>query len=871
MALGRLDHFEVLSYLGGGGMSHVYLAHDERLDCDVALKVLREDHASDPSHRVRLLAEARALAKLDHENIVGILGCGEATPVPAGFLWPDQSGPHPASVVYLAMRYIEGRDLSDAMRAHRLPIDRSIDWARQIARGLEAAHAHGVVHRDLKPANIRVTPADVLKIVDFGLASSRRRLVDSVAPTQSPSRDVIIGTVGYSAPEQGGEAGHADPRCDLFSLGVILFEMVTARAPFEGDTVIEVLRQIATHEPPPLSRFARGVPDELERIVAKLLQKDPKKRYQSAHEVLTDLDRLRAPDSRSPEKRWWLLPRRFGPLAAGVVVVVALVGIGELAIKARLPETVAIAEIENSTGDPAMDRVAKGLGLDLMTSLVQACRVTVVVSTLRDAHGLPIQDARRIAREYGASSVLLGTLHIENDAAPAPLFSLHLRIVRASDNTTRWAKNWDAPATDIVGLVRQMTTSVTDYWPGLQGAEARAVDALAARPQEAEEAYLRGRAFLEETDPGLRDSSLVHFDRALALDPEFGRALAGRARAKLAAYLRDRDTTRLGPAERDARRAAQMPASEIEGRIALARVLRERGRMIESISELQAALRLNDGYAETYTQLGESYGKLGEMDHAREYFRRSLDMQPASPKAWRAYGRYLLMTASDLPGAEQAFRREIQLNPDANRGYENLGFVYTQQCRYAEAIAIYAKRPRPGEKSLDLAGNRGTAHFFNGNYELALKDYLAAVSDSPEDGNWRINLGDVYAHLGRRDDALREYRAAQGYFERDMTTDPEDVVVRARHAKSLAKIGEAARARQEAGRCIAAGPWRNAEAVHDLAMAFALCGERDMALAALDTLVSTRGFSACLVAAEDEFATLRGDARFRRLVGGTKH
>ena len=189
MSLGRLDHFEVLSYLGGGGMSSVYLAHDDHLDCNVALKVLREDHATDPVHRERLLAEARALARLDHENIVGVLDCGEAAPEPAGFLWPGRSGPHPARVVYLAMRYVEGQDLSAAMRERRPTVERAIDWAIQLARGLEAAHGHGVVHRDLKPANVRVTPAGVLKIVDFGLASSRPHLLDSMSPTQSPTRD----------------------------------------------------------------------------------------------------------------------------------------------------------------------------------------------------------------------------------------------------------------------------------------------------------------------------------------------------------------------------------------------------------------------------------------------------------------------------------------------------------------------------------------------------------------------------------------------------------------------------------------------------------------------------------------------------------
>jgi serine/threonine protein kinase/tetratricopeptide (TPR) repeat protein len=875
MSLGRLDHFEVLEFLGGGGIGYVYLAHDSHLDCDVALKVLREDHASDPAHCVRLLDEARALAKLDHPNIVGILDCGEAAPDPPGFLWPDTPGPHPAKVVYLAMRYVEGRDLSEAIAERRPSLQGAIDWAKQIARGLEAAHARGVVHRDLKPANIRVTPAGELKLVDFGLASSGRRGADSMEPTQSLTREVIVGTIGYSAPEQCSEAGHVDPRCDLFSLGVILYELVTGRRPFEGDSVIEVLYEIANREPPPMGRYARGVPDELERIVGKLLQKDPQRRYQSAHEVLTDLENLRTTALRAPaphaDGRRSSWRRHLGPVAVGVALVVVLVGVGELVFRPRLPETVAIAEFENLTGDPGMDRVAKGLGLDLMTSLVQTCRVTVIVSTLLDADRKPVRDPIRIAKEYGASAVLLGTLDQGGGPGPAPVLTLHLRIVRGSDSSTRWARRWDAPANDIMALIRSMTAAVATYWPRLPSAEAGTIDAPSARPGAAEEAYLRGLALFWETDPVLRDSSLAEFDRALSLDPEFGRALAYRARAKLAHYLIDRDTTRLAPAEMDARKAAKMPASEIEGRVALARILRERGHAAECIGELRAVLLLNDRNADAYIELGNAYAKLGEMDHAREYHRQSVELQPANPRAWRAYGRFLLQTVSDLPEAEKAFRMEIKLAPEANRGYETVALVLMQQCRYAEALAMYARRPKPDAKSPDLAGNRGTSYFFNGNYDLALKDFLEAVSGSPEDGVWRINLGDVYTHLGRRGDALREYRLAQGYFERDMATDPEDVVGRSRYAKALAKSGDGARARHEIDRCVAADPWRNAEAVHDLAMALTICGERERALAALDTLVNARGFSPCLVAVEDEFAGLHEDPRFLKLVGGTKH
>lgn len=320
----------------------------------------------------------------------------------------------------------------------------------------------------------------------------------------------------------------------------------------------------------------------------------------------------------------------------------------------------------------------------------------------------------------------------------------------------------------------------------------------------------------------------------------------------------------------DARQAVKFTASELDGRLALARILLERGRTAEAIAELRSVLRLNEGVAEAYSLLGAAHRNLGDMDQARRYFQSAVEAEPSSPKAWRALGRFLLLSTADFAAAEKALRMEIQLNPAENRGYEDLAAGYVLQCRYADAIATYAKLPKPGARSLDLANNRGTAYFFNGNFDLALRDFLAAASDAPEDGDWRMSTGDCYARTGHRDDALREYALARRFFERDLVANAGDLDRRARYALSLARCGDLARSREEVDRCVAANPWRDTEVVHYLAKSLAICGERERALAALDTLVNARGASKCLLAVEDEFAGLRADRRFRALVGNPR-
>ncbi len=873
MSLGRLDHYEVLRFVGGGGQSDVYLAHDTHLDCDVALKVVRGDHAGDPTYRSRLLAEARVLARLDHPNIVDIIGCGEAVPDPPGFLRRNGEGPEAGSVVYLAMRYVEGTDLAAEIAARPLPVATVIEWAKQIARGLDAAHTHGVVHRDLKPGNVRITTGRELKLVDFGLAAARRDLVNSLDPTASVTSEYLLGTIGYLCPEQCEPGSRPDPRCDLFSFGVILYEMLTGRRPFGGETVIEVLNEIANTEPPPLERFVRDLPPGLQHIVDKLLRKDRKRRYQSAREVLTDLEDLPlrrathvSPDPR-PRPARDRLARWAGRVAVALAVVAAAALLAEPALRwLRRTETVVVPAFANLTGDPALDRLVTGLGADLLTSLTQ-CPINVVGSTLRDESGAPERDPAVLGRMYGAQSVLLGTLHAVGGTGPSAGLSLNVRLVRVRTGTDAWAEGWDAAAERLAQLREHMLREVPAHWKRRGGTAAASPGSEPARPAAAVERYLRGLGYLESSDPAARDSALAEFDAALAWDPGFSRALAGRARSLLAAHLVHTDTTLLARAEADARQAVRLAPEELTGYRALGRVLRERGRAAEAVAALHQIVERNGRDAEALSLLGAAYRQLGDMERADFYLKEALDVQPEAPKLWRSYGIFLLASRADFAGAERAFRREIALRPEDNRGWEDLAAALTQQCRYAEAVATYARLPNPQAGSLDLNGNRGTAYFFTGRYDLALKDYLEAVSQRPDDGHWRLNLGDCYAHLGHLDLALREYRLARGLLERELLAAPDDLAKRSAFAMGLAKAGETARARAEIDRCWQGNPVGDATVMHNLAKAHAVCGDGERALRALEVLVAAHDFSTCRLRAEDEFEPLHADARFRKLVG----
>jgi serine/threonine protein kinase len=318
----RLGPYEIQSLLGQGGMGQVYGATDTRLDRAVAVKVLSEALAGDPVSRQRFEREARSAAALNHPHICTIFDVG-----------PD----------YLVMERLEGETLADRLRRGPLPVNQAIDYAVQIADALAAAHAHRIVHRDLKPANVMITPAGA-KVLDFGLAK-HVETIDRDAPTftavEAATRaGQIVGTAAYMSPEQA-EGKHVDARSDLFALGALLYEMLAGRRPFSGDTRFSTLASILKASPDPLRRIRHDVPEHVERVVMRCLEKKPAARYASAAEVRRELMPYRTTD-RSRNRL------RAATLAAAAIVLV----IGGVAIRSSLKtrrtnwvETSAVPEI----------------------------------------------------------------------------------------------------------------------------------------------------------------------------------------------------------------------------------------------------------------------------------------------------------------------------------------------------------------------------------------------------------------------------------------------------------------------------------------------------------------------------------------------
>ncbi|HEX7078851.1 MAG TPA: protein kinase [Candidatus Eisenbacteria bacterium] len=866
MSIGRLGDYEILDRIGQGGMGVVFKARDTRLDRVVALKVLTAATASDREYRGRLQREARAEASLNHPNIATCFEIGEAELDPPTLLNPELPPDSPArSTPYLAVEYVPGSDLFTYARGRRLKLPQILDLALQITSGLEAAHRGGVLHRDLTARNILVTEDGRAKILDFGLARLREAPVTSDSETTSAvatSEGRIMGTLPYMSPEQAlGEP--VDARSDLFSFGVILYELVTGHFPFSGSTHIEILHSLANDQPEPLARFARGIPNELERIVQKLLAKRCADRYQSAHEVLTDLQHLAhavaqsGPPTRAPaaRRRWPWIVLGAGAVLVAVAAVLLRWPVGGGARYAA--KGVVVLPFINATGDPGLAYLSDGMAAGILSDLAQGTDLNVISQSVAWALPEKGKGSAQIARELGVASVLEGVVRTKEKS-----IRIDVQLVDGRTGFAVWSGRFERPTDEIVDLESEIVEQVALVLSA-RASHGHQLGAKRTRSAVAYDCYLRARRYLDDAEnPRGGDMAAALYDKAITLDPRFAQAYAGLSRALWRMYIRDREPGLLRRAEAAADTAVGLDPNLLEARVARAQIYRGTSRISESVAELAEVVRLNPNWDEGYLQLAKTYEGGGFLDRAEESYRKAVALRPGYWRTWNNLGG-LLARKGDYDGAKSAFRRVIELAPEMNRGYENLAALEILEGNYEGAIRVYERLPVPVTDGA-LASNIGSAYFYAERLDKAEEFYLLAIQLEPRNQVWWENLGDLYRRRGMEGRALEQYRAALHLVEEQLRQDPESQGLGVQHALYLAKTKDSDAALKTLRPLLSRLPAADAEYAHSVAKIYALCGRRDEAIDALRRAIGA-GYSRKLIRDEDEFRPLRGLPQFDSL------
>ncbi|UCC44425.1 MAG: protein kinase, partial [Candidatus Zixiibacteriota bacterium] len=599
-----VSHYKIVSRIGSGGMGEVWLADDTKLKRQVALKFMPAHAATDASLKARFTREAQAAAKLSHPNIVTVFEVGEFNGRP-----------------FFAMEYVPGDTLRDIIKGGKLTTSEAVRITMQVCEGLHKAHEAGVVHRDMKPGNIIIDEDNRPRILDFGLAT----LAGDEKLTKTGS---TLGTVGYMSPEQV-EGKQVDHRSDLFSVGVILYEMLTGRRPFEGDNDAAVVKAITDANPEPVARFKSGVTGELQQIVDKALTKDPSLRYQHADGMLADLKRLRA-DS-GPMKK-----SRRGLWAAALVVVCGITGyyaIDRLSTSREATEgwanSVAVLVFRDLSPEKDQDWFCEGMTDEIIGRLqaIRQLKVTSMQSMLRFKD--TDKDLREIGKELGVANILEGNIQREGDS-----IRIRAQLIRVEDDAHIWSERYYREVQSVFAIQEEISRTIANVLEVTLGsAEATFPSKRGTDNLEAYNAYTRGVYFWRKrTEEGLT-KAIEHFEKAIALDSNYAQAWSYLATSWAAiphvSNITERDAYPY--ADRASLKALKLDDGLAETHASRGLVLHLTGKYQEAEEELLLAIKLNPGYSWAHNWYADLVlNRFGKQDEFDRHIRIAHDLDPLS-------------------------------------------------------------------------------------------------------------------------------------------------------------------------------------------------------------------------------------------------
>ena len=625
----KFGHYEIRSQLGVGGMGEVYLALDTALDRTVAIKILPENLASDQNRLQRFIQEAKAASALNHPHILTIHEIGATE-----------------NSRFIATEFIDGETLRQHMNSP-LKLTEILEIAIQSASALSAAHAAGITHRDIKPENIMVRRDGYIKVLDFGLAKltePQGSATDTEAPTKAmvnTGAGTVMGTANYMSPEQA-KGVHVDSRSDIWSLGAVLYEMVSGRVPFSGETATETISLILQREAAPLTRFAPNSPTELERIVTKALTKDREDRYQTMKDFLIDLralrrkievdaeiDRTVSPELRSAlstssgqavatahlsqagasSAEYIVSEIRKHKVAVAAVALVLLVGLVATGfyLLAR-PTSVAITSIAvmpflNEGGKADLEYLSDGMTDTLISSLSQLPNLNVKARSSVFRYKGKETSPQTIGKDLNVQAILNGRVAQREDQ-----LTLTLELVDAQTENVIWSERYTRKQADLVALQSEIARDVsTKLKTKLSGAEEQKITKTSTGNTEAYQLYLKGLFYWNKRTPESLKTSLDYYNQAIAKDPSYALAYAGVALTYvlLPEYSAGDPADSMTRAKAAANKALELDNSLAEAHTALAYVLYAFDRNLpESEREFRRAIELNPNYATAHQWFG---------------------------------------------------------------------------------------------------------------------------------------------------------------------------------------------------------------------------------------------------------------------------
>jgi serine/threonine-protein kinase len=702
----EIYNYKILKKLGSGGMGEVYLAEDTKLNRQVALKFLPIHFATDNTLKTRFINEAQAAAKLNHPNIITIFEVNEHNGRP-----------------FFAMEHVEGSPLSDVIEKDGLPSEKAVDITLQLCEGLKEAHNAGIVHRDIKPSNIIIDKSGRCRILDFGLAAiqSDERLTKT---------GTLLGTVEYMSPEQV-RGKKVDHRSDIFSLGVLLYELLTGLLPFKGDYTAGVVYSIINEVPEMLDRQKSGVPGGFQAIIDSALEKDPKIRYQQVDDLMSDLRKCQSGQVlERPSKHY---------------------------------PSIAVLPFRDMSAQKDQEYLCDGVAEDIINALTHLEGLQVVARTSAFSFRGRDIDIREIGRKLNVQTLLEGSIQKTGDR-----LRITAQLINVSDGYHIWSERYNRELEDVFAIQDEISLAIVDNLKvRLLGEERAKLVKRGTVNQEAYLLYLKGRYFWNRRYEGGLQKAIEYFQQAIEKDPGFALAYSGLADgfSMLGTYSYLPPKKAFGMAKKVAMKALEIDGSLAEAVTSLAYI----SMFFEwdwpaAESGYKQAIDLNPNYATAHEWYGILLTITGRLDESMEKMKRARELEPLdlvinTLVGWASY------MARQYDEAIEQYLKVVEMDPNFSLVYFFLGGVYVGSSKFAEAVKSNHKLVELTGGSILSIGVLGYSYGMLGDRDKALEILSQMNELSKERYVPSFYISMIHVGLGDKDQALKHLEKA--YLNRD--------------------------------------------------------------------------------------------------------
>jgi serine/threonine protein kinase/Tfp pilus assembly protein PilF len=734
----KIGRYPIIRKLGSGGMSEVYLAEDPLLNRKVAIKLLNPEFVSDNIRLARFEKEAKAASALDHPGVAHIYEIGEA------------EGLH-----FIAMQYIEGETLTEKIEKSSIPFSKIIDWAIQICEAIAEAHSKGIIHRDLKPHNIMVTENGQVKVLDFGVAKIIQEKYQDPASNTGfiTETGVIIGTVQYMSPEQA-LAKKIDHRSDIFSLGIVLYELTTGRLPFFGNNQVEIMQKILQDQPAPFNRTSPGIPFEFERIVLKCLEKEPERRYQSVSDLLVDLSNLKRDTAAerittslaiAPSKlrRWWVAMILLISLSVGAIYF--------LEHRTHNIHSLAVLPFVNESSDPALEFVTDGITDEIINKLSQIPNLKVLSRATVFSYKGKQMDPRKVVQDLDVDAIITGNFTKFGD-------NLRVQVSLVErEGTQVWGEMYNCRISELQTIQTEISRDISNKLPyQITGEVRKQITKEHTVDSKAYQLFLEGRFHLNKRTKENFQIAINNFSGAIARDPNYAQAYAGLADA----YILLCNWGFLPPergfpkAKEAAEKALKLDPSLAEAHTSLAFILSNyEWKWKEAEQRYQTAISLNPNYSTAHQWYALYLTILGRFDEALREIRIAQQLDPLS-LIINANAGYTLYFARRYDEAIAELQKALDLDPDFAVSYQILGYVYGQKGEYEQSIESFKKAIDLAPDNLTFEADQAWVYAKAGKRNLAEQIVEKQIRISTNTYVAPFHIAGAYVGLNQKQQAL---------------------------------------------------------------------------------------------------------------------